>query len=56
MCAVIIDRQLVDSIAAANELNIDQMLVGALLDVRHASGDFTFELTGESSAGRPTAT
>ena len=53
VCAVdgVIDRQEIGRLnAAANELNIDQMLVGALFrkhDVRHASGDFTFELTGE---------
>lgn len=53
VCGVdgVIDREEIGRLnAAARELNIDQMLVGALFrkhDVRHASGDFTFELTGD---------
>lgn len=45
----VIDRQEIGRLTrAASELGIDPMLVGALFrkhDVRHAKGDFTFELT-----------
>jgi ABC-type multidrug transport system ATPase subunit len=53
VCAVdgVIDRDEIGRLnSAARELNIDQMLVGALFrkhDVRHATGDFTFDLTAD---------
>ena len=53
VCAVdgVIDHQEIGRLTrAANELGIDEMLVGALFrkhDVRHASGDFTYELKGD---------
>jgi len=52
VCAVdgLIDRDEIGRLqSAAHELGIDPMLVGALFrkhDVRHATGDFAFELTG----------
>lgn len=54
LCAVdgVIDRHEIGRLrGSAAELGIDEMLVGALFrkhDVRHASGDFTFELEGDS--------
>ncbi|NCG22454.1 MAG: ATP-binding cassette domain-containing protein [Rhodobacterales bacterium] len=62
VCAVdgVIDRQEIGRLTrAATQLGIDAMLIGALFrkhDVRHATGDFTFELVKDRySIGRDNA-
>lgn len=62
VCAVdgVIDRQEIGRLTrAANQLGVDPMLIGALFrkhDVRHATGDFTFELVKDRYViGRSTA-
>ena len=59
VCGVdgVIDRQEIGRLTrAANQLGIDAMLIGALFrkhDIRHATGDFTFELTKDRYTHRP---
>lgn len=62
VCAVdgVIDRQEIGRLTrAANQLGVDAMLIGALFrkhDVRHATGDFTFDLDKDRyTIGRDTA-
>jgi len=62
VCGVdgVIDRQEIGRLTrAANQLGVDQMLIGALFrkhDVRHATGDFRFELVKDRyTIGRATS-